>query len=165
MDDSLHDATTRAEQYAEIYGLKLLQKIGFGNDGIVFTTDKRSVVKALMRRDTYERERDAYRRLFDNNIQRIAGCAIADLLNYHNGLQVIEIDQVTPPFVIDFGKAYLDRPPDYSPEALAEWELGWKEHYPEDDWPRVLQVLAILKLHGIHYFDPQPGNIKFYGDG
>ena len=86
MDDSLHDATTRAEQYAEKYGLKLVQQIGFGNDGVVFSTDKDSVVKALMRRDTYERERDAYCRLFDNNIQQIAGCEIAELLNYHNGL-------------------------------------------------------------------------------
>jgi hypothetical protein len=162
MDDSFDDATSRAEQYSKKYGLELIQQIGFGNDGVVFATDKESVVKALMRRDTYQRERDAYCRLFDNNIHHIAGCAIAELLNYHNGLQVIEIEQLTPPFVIDFGKAYLDKPPDFSPEVLAEWELGWKEHYPEDDWPRVQQVLNILQAYGIFYFDPQPGNIKLY---
>jgi hypothetical protein len=69
-----------------------------------------------------------------------------------------------PPFVIDFGKAYLDQPPDYSAEALAEWWVEREELYEPHQWPLVRRVLASLAAHGIHYFDPQPGNIRFPPD-
>lgn len=161
MDGSFREAVARAEQYAEMYGLKLVRQIGFGNDGVVYLTDKQTAVKAVMRRDTYERERDAYRRLLELNIHSIAGFSVAELLNYHNTLQVIEIQQLAPPFLIDFGKAYLDRPPDFSEDALEEWEREWQELYPEDQWPQVRSVLGGLEMLGIYYFDPRPGNIRF----
>lgn len=116
------------------YGILLTQKIGFGNDGIAWRTNRESVVKAAMRLEPYERERDVYRRLMDLDLTQVHGFAIPRLLNYSNKYLVIEMELVMPPFVIDFGKAYLDRPPDYSDDALAQW------------WASI---------------DPQPGNIRF----
>lgn len=46
------------------------------------------------------------------------------------------MDIVSPPFLLDFGKAYLDVPPDYSPEAIADWEAERREIFG-DRWVQV----------------------------
>ncbi len=161
MNESFQQAEERAQGYTKEYGILLNQKIGFGNDGVVWKTNRESVLKAAMRLEPYERERDVYRRLMDLELSQVHGFAIPRLLNYSNKYLVIEMELVIPPFVIDFGKAYLDQPPDYPAEALAEWWVEREELYEPHQWPLVRKVLATFAAHGIHYFDPQPGNIRF----
>jgi hypothetical protein len=47
---------------------------------------------------------------------------VPQLVHYDDELLAIEMTIVSPPFCLDFGGAYLDRPPDYSPEVWADWE-------------------------------------------
>lgn len=132
--ESLQSTQQRAEQYAKLYGLSLVEQLGFGNDGVVWTTATGTVVKAIYRRDTFERERDAYLRLFEAGVRELAGFHVPELKNFHNSLLVIEIEAVFPPFIIDFGKAYLDRLPDYPEGAMEEWMEDRREMFSEEEW-------------------------------
>jgi len=70
------------------------------------------------------------------------------------------MDAVDPPFVLDFAGAYLDRPPDFAAEALAEHEAKNAELFGSK-WSRVRLALAKLRSLGIHYIDINRGNIRF----
>lgn len=63
-------------------------------DGNVWRTSRQSALKVFARRDTYVRERDCHRLLFDNNVERLVGFQVPEL---------------------DVGNAHVDSPPDYSP--------------------------------------------------
>ncbi len=154
-------AGTRAELFAADRSLRLVTRIGHGNDGTVWQSDRQSAVKAFHREDGYVRERDCYRRLFDRSIHELVGFRLPELLDYDDPLLVIEISLVFPPCVIDFGKAYVDSPPDYSPEALAEAEEAERELFTDEEWKQVRLVRAALLNYGIHYFDARPSNIMF----
>lgn len=79
-----------------------------------------SALKVFGRQETYERERDCYRRLLENGVRRLAGFDVPELLDYDNRHWAIEMTIVSPPCVLDFGKAYVDLVPGYTPEALTE---------------------------------------------
>lgn len=135
--------------------------IGRGNDGEVWFTKTQTVIKAFYRVETYERERDCYCRLRDTQTRTVAGFFVPQLINYDNRRQIVEMTPVLPPCVLDFGKAYVDHPPDYSPEVLAETEAAERELFEPDQWKQVLRVRASLKMLGIFYFDARPTNIMF----
>jgi hypothetical protein len=82
-------------------------------------------------------------------------------LDYDNRLLTLEISIVFPPCLLDFGKAYVDVPPDYSAEALAEAEAAERELFADDQWKQVRLARAALLNLGIHYFDARPSNIMF----
>ncbi len=73
----------------------------------------------------------------------------------------IEMTVVTPPFLLDFGKAYINFPPDFTPEVLADWERQRGALFEPDQWPEVKSLLAQLATFGIYYYDAKPGNITF----
>ena len=89
----------------------------------------------------------------------LAGFDVPLLKDYSNSLLVIEMSIVSPPCILDFGKAYVDSVPEYSVEALAE-EME-RELFPEEQWKRVRLVRAALLRYGIHYFDARPSNVMF----
>ncbi len=60
------------------------------------------------------RERDCYRHLKSLAISNIEGFAIPRLIDSDDELLVVEMDIVSPPFLLDFAKAYLEGPPDFS---------------------------------------------------
>jgi hypothetical protein len=151
----------RSRQFAEKAGLQLVAKYGYGIDGTVWQTSRQSALKVFAREDTYRRERDCYVRLFENAVQFLAGFAVPELLDYSNTLWAIEMTPVGPPCILDFGKAYVDQPPDYSAEALAEAEQAERELFSEEQWKQVRLVRAALRRYGIHYFDARPSNIMF----
>ena len=150
----------RAEAFARQRGFQLDRMLGFGNDGVVWETTRGSALKIEERRSGYERELAAYQRLGERGLAEIAGFAVPQLVAYDDQLLAIEMTIVFPPSVLDFAKAYLDRPPDFSAEVLADWETQTEDLFGER-WPAVRHVLAKLRTHGIIYFDARPGNIRF----
>lgn len=78
-------------------------------------------------------------------------------------LLVIEMDIVSPPFLLDFGKCYLDRKPDYSPEVWEDWQRDHEEMW-EGRWKLVRRLVWQLEKYGIYHIDPRPGNIRFAGE-
>ena len=150
----------RAKQYAERYDRVLQQELGFGYDGIVFSTNFQSAIKALRYQPLYERERDIYVRLQENGVSRIAGFKVPKLMRADDELWVIEMEIVSPPFVLDFAGAYLDRAPDFPDEVMAEWRAEKREQFGTN-WPIVQDVMREFRKLGIHLADVKPGNITF----
>lgn len=155
------DANEQLQAYCESRRIALTKPLGHGIDGTVWESSRQSALKALYRVETYERERECYRRLFQNDVVHLANFHVPQLLDYDNSLHVIEMTIVFPPCILDFGKAYVDQPPDYSAEALAEAEQAERELFSEEEWKQVRLVRAALRRYGIHYFDARPSNIMF----
>jgi hypothetical protein len=65
---------------------------------------------------------------------------------------------VARPFVLDLAGGYLDKPPDFSEEVLADWRAEKEEHFG-DQWPEVQAILHWLEGIGIFLLDVNPGNI------
>ena len=54
------------------------------------------------------------------------------------------MDIVKPPFLLDFGKAYVDFPPDFTEEVLRDCEEQQRDIW-EDRWPEVQSIVWQLE--------------------
>jgi len=159
----------RAEEYLARKNLEFDSCLGVGTQGSVFVfiipsqkTDRvdQVAVKIHNREVAYNREVSVFLRLRDLDITEVCGHRVPILIDYDDELLAIEMTIVSPPFCLDFGGAYLDRPPDYSPEVWEDWERQKSQDF-EDNWPHVKKILAHFQTYGIHIADVNPGNIKF----
>jgi hypothetical protein len=155
----------RAQQYCERKGLLLGNPLGAGVHGNVFVVESQtekqiSAIKTHESPQYYRAERDVYLRLRENEVTDIRGCAVPEMLSYDDELGVIEMTVVTRPFVLDFAGAYLDEPPDFSEEVMADWRAEKEEQFGSR-WPEVQAILRFLEGHGIFMADVNPGNISF----
>ena len=156
----------KAREFAERRNLTIgKSNFGFGVHGTVIEVCRqsgldRSAIKVVERSDACIRERDVYLRLYEHSVEDVCGHAVPQLLDYDDDLLVIQMTIVTPPFVLDFGGAWLDAPPDYPPEVLAEWEAEKREQF-EDRWSDVVTILHAFRRFGIYISDVNPGNIQF----
>ena len=82
------------------------------------------------------------------------------MLRHDDDLWVIEMTVVTRPFVLDFAGAYLDWPPDFSEEVLADWRAEKQEQFGPR-WAEVQAILRSLEGYGVFMVDVNPGNISF----
>jgi len=118
--------------------------LGVGTQGSVFSvcTPKgiRHAVKFHEREVAYIRERDIYFRLKELDLNDVGGHEIPQLVAYDNELLAIEMTIVSPPFCLDFGGAYLDHRPDYSPEVWADWRKEKSAAF-ESNWPVVEKII------------------------
>jgi hypothetical protein len=163
------DLEGRAREYLQHNGMMPGEQLGFGIHGIVFTADRqptneaasvRSAVKIFRREVDYRRERDVYLRLQEEGVTTICDCRVPQLIAYDDTLCVIEMTVVSRPFVLDFAGAYLDIPPEFSEEVMADWAAEKQEQFGAR-WHDAQQVLAALECHGIYMIDVNPGNIAF----
>jgi len=158
------DLESRAKQYAVLSGiaLDLASPLGQGTDGKVWRSSRETAVKAFERMVGYYNERDSYLRLAEYGLtKRIDGFWVPKLVGYSDDLWVIEMELIaSPPYILDFAKVRIDRPPDFSEEVLQQAEQQGQELFGRH-WPEVCQLLATLESFGIYYLDPKPGNIAF----
>ena len=159
----LHSLRDRANAYASSREptVTLGDQLGIGNDGTVWSSDRNTAIKVFERPNNYSRELGCYERLANRRIHSINGFKIPRLVNHSAGLHVVETTIVQPPYLLDFGKAYLDTSPDFTPEVLGDWEAEKSALYEPGEWPIVMQLLAQLQALGIYYFDAKPANISF----
>jgi hypothetical protein len=154
-------AYVKAEYYSHSQGRTLRRTLmGFGQDGFLWATLQDSVVKVFERQANYDRELKCYQRLLDHNVTRISIFDVPRLIGYSDLLHVVEMSVVSPPHLLDFGKAYVDVPPQFSEETMRDWDEGLTELFGE----RVAEVksaLRSLEVLGIYYLDARPGNIMF----
>ncbi len=73
---------------------------------------------------------------------------------------IVEIGIVAAPRIVDFGKAHLDDPGDFSAEVMQETLQGFEADYPAEEFRRMLEAVEDLKSYGIYYYDLQNGNIQ-----
>jgi hypothetical protein len=149
----------RSSVYAEREHLTYDEELGCGVHGIVFSTSRKSAAKVHGHEQAHLTERDVYHRLERACIRQVHEFSSPRLLAAA-ALRIIEMTIVRPPFALDFAGAHLDRPPDYSPEVLAEWEAEKREQFGRH-WPKVRAVLAYLVRFGVYLSDVNPGNVRF----
>src|SRR5215469_9548296 len=160
MSYSRHEVMGRALHFAGKHGRVLEEELGFGVHGIVWSTDQQSVIKVHGSQHLYyERERNIYLRLQEHNVTEVLGFHVPRLHAFDDELMALEIAIVQPPFVIDFAGAYLDEPPDFSPEVWAEWEDEKREQFA-DDWGKAQAIVAAFRRYGIYLSDVSPSNIR-----
>lgn len=82
------------------------------------------------------------------------------MLNADDELWVVEMEIVSPPFVLDFAGAYLDAPPDFPDEIMEDWRAEKREQFGER-WNQVQDVMREFRRIGIFLADVKPGNIMF----
>jgi hypothetical protein len=160
---------SRIRRYAQRNGLVLGEQLGFGLHGIVFTAESqrengtppvRSAIKVHRRQAEYIRERDVYLRLQHHRVMTIRNCDVPQLLDFDDDLWIIEMTVVKRPFVLDFAGAYLDKPPDFSDEVMADWRAEKQEQFG-DRWPEVQAILGFLEGYAVFMLDVNPGNVSF----
>jgi hypothetical protein len=108
MSPSPSDIKTRASLYADRRELKLKQALGSGKDGSVFATNMATAIKVHGDRASFDRELACYRRLLEHGVLDVRGHRVPQLVAWEDELLVIEMTIVWPPFLLDFGDAYLD---------------------------------------------------------
>lgn len=155
----------RAQEYADRKDLVIGKQLGSGIHGIVFSAEYqteggRSALEVHERGPDYCRERDVYLRLKEHAITAIRGCNVPEMLAHDDQLLVIELSIVTRPFVLDFAGAYLDEPPEFSEEVLADWRAEKQDQFGAR-WGEVQAILRALEGYGVFVVDVNPGNISF----
>lgn len=136
--------------------------LGEGTDGAVWTTNRGTAVKAYQSIRGYANEHDSYERLASYGVtEKIAGFWIPQMWGWNDRMLAIEMDFMQrPPYVIDFAKVMIDRPPDFPEDTLREHELEGHDRFGRN-WPKVKVLMAELESYQIYYLDPKPHNIVF----
>ena len=107
-----------------------MRKLGWGDDGHVFQLFESTALKVFSHRENYERELQCYLRLRERSLTEI-----------------------------DFGKCYLDHPPDYPPDVIADEQRKLMDLWG-NQWGRIQAILWKLEGVGIYYIDPNANNIQ-----
>jgi hypothetical protein len=163
MNESYSETRTRLHTYALRRGRTVTSQLGWGWDGVVLQTTVETAIKGFRYRPQFERERDVYIRLLENQVEEVCGFVVPRLEDYDDELMVVEMEIVSPPYVIDFAGARIDSPPDFPPEVIDEWTAEKAEQF-EEDWPRVWEVVLAFQRFGIFLGDVHPGNIRVRND-
>jgi hypothetical protein len=116
MSSLYEDAMGRANTYSERYHLALKDQFGGGIQGVVLFTTRSTAIKAHVREEFYAREKSVYLRLREHSVTQVEGFAVPRLIAFDDDLWVMELESVSPPFVLDFASAYLDQQTPYDEE-------------------------------------------------
>lgn len=83
-----------------------------GDDGSVwFAKNNRTVIKSFGHAANYTHELACYLRLRHAGMGRkVRNFNVPELIDYSDKWSVIEMTAVFPPYILDFGKAYLHDP-------------------------------------------------------
>jgi len=133
--------------------------LGCGQAGIVWRTNRKTAVKAIERERNYRNERDSYLRLKQLEIAQIGIFDRPTLIDFEDSMLIVKMAIVSPPYLLDFGKAYVDCEMPYTLEQLEEHLFETAELFEPQDWPNVGDAVLELKLIGIGYIDIKPANI------
>lgn len=159
---SRDELDARVMRYAAATGARIEAFLGLGAQGVVYSTDRETAIKAHGLVAAYLRERDTYLRLMSHGIRDLRGLKIPTLHDFDDELCIIEMARVSPPYLLDFGGAFLDVAPDfgYDEQTQAD-EIAERREMFGTDWPEVQAVLRAFESFGIYLIDVNPGNIRF----
>jgi hypothetical protein len=141
----------------------LTKQLGWGGEGLVYATDVRTAIKSYRHAPLYENERNVYFRLRERGVAKVLQFAVPRLIANDDELLALEMSIVSPPFILDFAGAYLDRESPFDSEQLQEWEAERAEIFGKR-WPQVRRAYYTFQSFGILLNDLKPGNVSFPGD-
>lgn len=154
-------------QYLSLVGrrVKLKRYLGDGTDGAVWETNRGTAIKVFETPVGYANERDTYLRLGEYGVtNKLNEFWIPQMRGYDDDLQIVEMDLMqSPPFIIDFAKVKIDRPPEFSEDVLEYHDKRGREQFGDENWMAVQRLMSALESFQIYYLDPRPHNIVFPG--
>jgi hypothetical protein len=151
----------RLEAYCNQNQMELIEpRLGWGQDGEVYSSNRRTAVKGFRYPEQYRQELRIYERLRDRGVTNVEGFAVPQLISFSPEFAVIEMEIVQPPFVVDFVAAYLDGQSPFTPKELREADRTARQRFGAD-WPQVQSIRAAFRRFGIHLGDLKPDNIRF----
>lgn len=148
------------DAYCSQRGIAPLRVLGEGHEGIVHQSTRTTAIKIHKGRQSYRQERDAYIRLREQRVTRVSGLRLPELVDFDDDLLIIEMTIVMPPYLLDFASAYLDNPPDFPEEVIADWYDDLRDRFGER-FGDVIAALEGLKQAGVYLFDIHAHNLKF----
>jgi hypothetical protein len=154
------DSWGRLSEFAVKSGRTLEQQLGWGNEGLVYSTTSKTAIKAYLHQNLFENEKKVYARLTEYSVKNVHGFDVPQFVSASDDLRTLEMSIVSPPFIIDFAGAYLDKRPPFDPEQWEDWEAAKVEQF-EDRWPTVRSLISAFVPYGIHLNDVHPGNVMF----
>lgn len=154
------DSWDRLSKYAAQNNKRLNSELGWGYEGLVYSTTSKSAIKAYRHDNLYQKERNVYRRMRERGISSADAFTVPRLISRSDDWLAVEMTIVSPPFILDFAGAYLDEKPPYSAEEWAQWESEKSEQFG-DRWPEVRSAMYTFRAHGIYLNDVKPGNVTF----
>lgn len=86
----------------QLHSLVQTGMLGKGKDGSVWRTSRLSALKIHATSTSYLPERDAYIRLQEVGVAKVAGFNVPALYVFDDELLAIEMEIIIPPFVVDF---------------------------------------------------------------
>lgn len=159
MIDIPEEVIRRRDNYCALRSLTIEQLRGWGVDGFVFQSNRDSILKVFRRQDKFAAERAVYARLSSLNLTRLHGFRIPTFLDCDEQNSVLELSYVSPPYILDFAAATLDRPdPEFNPDD-SNW-LTEKSRLFGEKWAEVRNLLSALRQYGINYIDVHNENIR-----
>src|SRR5688572_24463552 len=102
----------RLDDYAALHRLTIVRQLGAGVHGSVFASSCQTAIKVHELLAAYQREKLAYIRLREHRVEEVNGFGVPQLIEADDELLILEMTIVAPPFVLDFGGAYLDGKPE-----------------------------------------------------
>jgi hypothetical protein len=156
----------RSEAYSKRRNIVFAEQLGSGIQGVVRVAEDnrnfgRFAVKIHFVDEAYRRELSIYRRLAEAGVVTLRGFNVPQLLGWDDACRAIEMSIVSRPFVLDFGGAWLEDPPEFSMQQWAYWEDEKLEQFGPERWKEVKAVLALLATYGVYMHDVTPTNIAF----
>lgn len=160
MSVDLSSAESTAKQY--VGSSQPLRRLGWGVSGVVFATgDNRTAVKVHHYAEGHATEVEAYRRLAKAKLFRIDDIIIPRMRAFDSSLRAIQMDFVSPPFLLDFAGVMFKKP-DFEPHVWEEWKQGiFQKFGPNQDF--AYRVLQRLKKLSIYYLDLRESNLNLRG--
>jgi hypothetical protein len=160
------DSWDRLSEFAIKNGRTLHEQLGWGNEGLVYSTTSKTAIKAYLHENLYENERRVYERLSEKSVTKVRGFAVPIFVAASDELRVLEMTIVSPPFIIDFAGAYLDKRPPYADdeEILEGWEQNGREQFGDERWSEVKSLVAAFAGMRIYLNDVHSRNLIFAGE-
>ena len=138
-----------------------LERLGWGVGGFVYLSPKPGRVVKVHHGHHFGVELEVYQRLRRMRMTQLHGLHIPRLLSAREDYQLLEMDFVSAPYLLDFA-GVLFAPPDYPEDAMEKWHADIAEAYG----PNATLAYAVyhsLEQHGLWYMDFRPSNMKLDG--
>ncbi|MEM9369167.1 MAG: hypothetical protein AAGD07_24560 [Planctomycetota bacterium] len=132
--------------------------LGMGQEGSVWPTSRKTAIKVFDRESNFQTELVCYEILREHSVWELDGFTIPQLVDSDNDFLIVEMTIVSPPFILDFGKAYINQRPDFEESVMEDYEAERCEWF-EGNWDLVCSAVSSLEAYGIFYCDARPGNI------
>ncbi len=127
----------------------------------MYSTTSKTALKAYLHENLYQNEKRVYERLSDHSVKKLHGFAVPLFVSASDEHRVLEMTIVTPPFIIDFAGAYLDKRPPFDEEILEGWEAEKREQFGEERWSTVKSLMSAFAGLRIYLNDVHPRNVMF----